>query len=86
MKTNVAVGRAEAMVALLLAGLSGACTNSHEPAAEESRAKQVLDAQYAARSEPQPMQASEADRIYENYLENIGKPLENKGTSGSSRR
>jgi hypothetical protein len=27
------------------------------------------------------MQASEADRIYENYLENIGEPLESESTT-----
>ena len=38
-----------------------------------SRARAVLDAQYAAQGKMPPMQAEEADRIYEGYLESVGK-------------
>lgn len=47
----------------------------------ESRAKAVLDAQYAATGKTSPMQADEADRIYENYLDSIGKPVKSSSTT-----
>lgn len=81
MKSHIAFGRSGVVLAVLLAGFAGACTKPHDPGIE-SRAKQVLDAQYAAKEEPKPMQASEADRIYENYLNNIGEPLESDGVTG----
>lgn len=34
----------------------------------------VWDAQYAARAEPMPARPEEAQRIYENYLQSLGKP------------
>ncbi|MBO6635652.1 MAG: hypothetical protein JJ937_14045, partial [Parvibaculum sp.] len=79
MKTHVACRRSGAALMLLLMGLVAGCAQSNEPSPApvgESRAKQVLDAQYAAKGGPKPMQASEADRIHENYLDNIGEPLE----------
>ncbi|MEP0707765.1 hypothetical protein [Parvibaculum sp.] len=84
MKAHVACRRSGAALMLLLMGLAAGCAQPNEPSpapATESQAKQVLDAQYAAKGNPKPMQASEADRIYENYLENIGEPLESESTT-----
>jgi hypothetical protein len=83
MKTHVACRRSGAALMLLLMGLVAGCAQSNEPSPPgESRAKQVLDAQYAAKGGPKPMQASEADRIHENYLDNIGEPLESESATG----
>lgn len=79
MKSHVAFGGLRMTVVLLLAGFVGACAGPQPDPEVRSRAKEVLDAQYAARGKPQPMQASEADEIYENYLESIGEPLEGDG-------
>ena len=76
MKSHVAFGWLRMTVVFLLAGFAGACAGQQPDPGVQSRAKEVLDAQYAARGKPQPMQASEADEIYENYLESIGEPLE----------
>jgi hypothetical protein len=35
----------------------------------------ILNAQYAARQEPMPARPEEAQRIYENYLQSMGKPV-----------
>lgn len=68
--------------ALLLFPLLGtaACASPDEPIVE-SRAKAVLEAQYAATEKTSPMQADEADRIYENYLDSIGKPVKSNSTT-----
>lgn len=58
----------------------GACEVPQE-AVVESRAKAVLDAQYAATAKTPPMQAEEAARIYKNYIENIGEPMESRSTT-----
>lgn len=63
------------VLALLPMLMLAACETPDEGIVE-SRARAVLDAQYAAEGKTPPMQAEEADRIYENYLENIGKPME----------
>ncbi|MEQ8268697.1 MAG: hypothetical protein RH982_16005 [Parvibaculum sp.] len=56
-----------------LAALSGCAETKAPEAASPSRAEAVLDAQYAAKGKPKPMQADEADRIYEEYLKSIGE-------------
>ncbi|MBA4208263.1 MAG: hypothetical protein C0454_01905 [Parvibaculum sp.] len=65
-----------APVLALLPLLMLAACESPDEGIVESRARAVLDAQYAADGKTPPMQAEEADRIYENYLDNIGKPME----------
>jgi len=75
MRNRVGFGCSKVVLVLALVGLAAACTRPHDPGIE-SRTKQVLDAQYAAKGKAKPMQASEADKIYENYLESIGEPLE----------
>lgn len=65
-----------APVLVLLPLLMLAACESPDEGIVESRARAVLDAQYAADGKTPPMQAEEADRIYENYLDNIGKPME----------
>ena len=58
-----------------------ACADQKEVSAAppQSRAKAVLDAQYAAESKQPPMQSAEADRAYDAYLEGIGKKSKEKG-------
>lgn len=65
-----------ALGGLLVLSLA-ACAEPRTPPPPEgpSRAEAVLDAQYAAQGKPKPMRASEANRIYEEYLESIGKPI-----------
>ena len=65
---------AVAFTALGLASLA-ACAGPHATSVPppESRAKAVLDGQYAAEGRQPPMQAAEAERIYDAYLESIGK-------------
>lgn len=65
-----------AAIAALLA--LGGCANPPAPETEEtrSRTQSILDAQYAAKGKPKPMQASEADRIHEEYLKSIGERAE----------
>jgi len=74
---------AVAFAALGLISLA-ACAEPRDTAvvSPESRAKAVLDAQYAAEGRQPPMQSAEADRIYDAYLESIGKKSDEK-TSGS---
>lgn len=67
-------------LALLSLFALGACEVPQE-AVVESRAKAVLDAQYAATAKTPPMQAEEAARIYKNYIENIGEPMESRSTT-----
>ncbi|ABS61699.1 hypothetical protein Plav_0076 [Parvibaculum lavamentivorans DS-1] len=56
--------------------LLAACeTQSPPPAPAASGADTVLDAQYAAKGKAKPMSGTEGSRIYDEYLENIGKPL-----------
>ncbi|PKQ08458.1 MAG: hypothetical protein CVT73_07155 [Alphaproteobacteria bacterium HGW-Alphaproteobacteria-12] len=76
-------GFAVACAVLGLASLT-ACAEPRDAAVAppESRAKAVLDAQYAAEGRQPPMQSAEADRIYDAYLESIGKKSEEK-TAGS---
>lgn len=63
----------------------GACAGTTAPVpSDPSRAEIVLDAQYAAKEKPKPMQASEADRIYEEYIGNIGKSQATEKTSSTS--
>jgi hypothetical protein len=42
----------------------------------------VMNAQYTTKTKSPPMSGAEADAIYKNYIENIGKPV--KPTSGLS--
>lgn len=67
-------GLAGAVSALGLA-LLASCAEPRDTSAPppESRAKAVLDAQYAAEGHQPPMQSAEAERIYDAYLESIGK-------------
>lgn len=44
----------------------------------------VLDAQYAARAEPMPARPEEAQRIYESYLQSIGKPARKPSTESDA--
>lgn len=62
-----------------------ACADQKEVSAvpPQSRAKAVLDAQYAAESKQPPMQSAEADRAYDAYLEGIGKKSKEKGADVS---
>lgn len=55
------------------AALAGCADTTAPEVAGPSRAQAVLDAQYAAKGKPKPMQAAEADRIYEEYLKSIGE-------------
>jgi hypothetical protein len=65
--------------ALLLCGLCASATaNEATPAPSAYRA--VMDAQYAARQQPLPARPEETQRIYENYLESIGKPARGPST------
>lgn len=52
----------------------GAAAIADEAAPPPSAYRTVMDAQYAARQQPTPMRPEEALRIYENYLQSIGKP------------
>lgn len=45
-----------------------------EAAPAPSAYRAVMGAQYAARQPPLPARPEEAQRIYENYLQSIGKP------------
>lgn len=67
-------------LAMLALFALGACEVPQE-AVVESRAKAVLDAQYTATAKTPPMQAEEAARIYDNYIENIGEPMESRSTT-----
>lgn len=58
--------------ALLLGAVPAARADDAVPSISAYRA--VLDAQYAARAEPMPVRPEEAQRIYESYLQSIGKP------------
>ncbi len=73
MKQLVIVG---AIAATLLAACSTPRADVAAP--PSSRAKAVLEAQYAAQGKQAPMQSAEADRIYENYLERIGEEPKKK--------
>lgn len=73
MKQLVVAG---AIAATLLAACSTPRTDVATP--PPSRAKAVLDAQYAAEGRQAPMQSAEANRIYENYLEGIGEEPKKK--------
>lgn len=66
---NLMVSLAAFGLALLLAG----CAT--EPVTGPRSEQLVMDAQHTAKSKTPPMQAVEADAIYKNYIENIGKPV-----------
>ncbi|HEY4345577.1 MAG TPA: hypothetical protein VGN05_14600 [Parvibaculum sp.] len=51
-----------------------------EKAADVTPTQSVMDAQYTAKAKTPPMDAAEADAIYKNYIDNIGKPV--RPTSG----
>lgn len=53
-----------------------------DEATKPSAYRAVMDAQYAARQQPLPARPEEAQRIYENYLQSIGKPA--RDLSGGS--
>lgn len=74
MRYSMQKGFVIAFAALSLASLA-ACAGSKDAsvAQPESRAGNVLDAQYAAEGRQPPMQSAEADRIYDAYLESLGK-------------
>lgn len=61
-----------AACAFLFFGLGATAMADEAPRLSAYRT--VMDAQYAARQEPKPARAEEAQRIYENYLKSIGKP------------
>lgn len=66
----------KAILGCLALLLVSACADNRRDASiapPESRTKAVLDAQYAAKGPKPPMQSVEADRIYDTYIENIGK-------------
>jgi len=65
--------------ALLLFGLCGPAM-SEEAAPFPSAYRAVMDAQYAARQQSLPARPEETQRIYENYLESIGKPARKPST------
>jgi hypothetical protein len=79
MQTGLAVAVSTLGLALLASCAEPRDTSAPPPA---SRAKAVLDAQYAAEGRQPPMQSAEAERIYNAYLESIGKKLE-KDESGN---
>jgi len=81
MKRSTRSGLAVASAALGLASLT-ACAEPRDTAAvpPESRAKAVLDAQYAAEGPQPPMQSAEAERIYDAYIESIGNKPEEEAT------
>lgn len=73
-----------ALLAALASIALTACAQQRDAsiAPPESRAKAVLDAQYAAEGRQPPMQSAEANRIYDNYIEEIGeKSKEQKSIS-----
>ena len=59
-----------------------ACAEPRTPPQGPSRAEAVLDAQYAAQGKTKPMRANEANRIYEEYLKSIGKPIDMEPNAG----
>jgi hypothetical protein len=61
------------LCAVLLLG-AGPAARADDAAPSMSAYRAVLDAQYAARAEPMPARPEEAQRIYETYLQSIGKP------------
>ncbi|MBX3495164.1 MAG: hypothetical protein KF769_02885 [Parvibaculum sp.] len=74
--TSLFIGRAASRgAAAFLALALTACQSPplSPPPDVKSRTETVLDAQYAASGKPKPMQAAEADRIYEEYLKSIGE-------------
>jgi hypothetical protein len=82
--------RATAVAALL--ALAGCATPPREPAAPPSpplsAARQVMDAQYAARpmGPPAGLNGDEATVIYQNYLKQIGRPETGGNRPGNSGR
>lgn len=66
------LARLAACAALLLSVCPAARADDAAPPMSAYRA--VMDAQYAARQEPMPVRPEEAQRVYENYLQSIGKP------------
>jgi hypothetical protein len=46
--------------------------------------REVMDAQYAARQPPLAARAEEAQRIYDAYLQSIGKPRRDPSTSSGA--
>ncbi|MEP2828711.1 hypothetical protein [Parvibaculum sp.] len=78
----------KALVSILAVLSLAACTSQNNASIEPpgSRAEAVLDAQYAAEGRQPPMQSAEADRIYDAYLEGIGKKSKEKASDpGKSR-
>jgi len=74
--TSSFIGRATSRAAAAFLALAlTACQSPplSPPPDVKSRTETVLDAQFAASEKPKPMQAAEADRIYEEYLESIGE-------------
>lgn len=59
--------------AILLAVPLAACHALTPGPDIKSRTEVVLDAQYAVKDEQKPMQAAEADKIHDGYIESLGK-------------
>lgn len=59
--------------AVLLAMSLAACHALTPGPDIKPRTEIVLDAQYAAKGERKPMQAAEADKIHDGYIESLGK-------------
>lgn len=62
------------MLCAILLLTAGPAARADDALPSMSAYRAVWDAQYAARAEPMPARPEEAQRIYENYLQSLGKP------------
>lgn len=69
--------------AFLILGLCTPAT-AGEVTPVPSAYRAAMDAQYAARQQPLPARPEETQRIYENYLQSIGKPARDLSTNAST--
>jgi uncharacterized protein YcfL len=74
-------GSFKTLTALCLALALPGCSTP-EKVAGPTQQQAVMDAQRTAKAEPTSMNGEEADRIYKNYIKNIGTPV--RPTSGLS--
>lgn len=74
MKKEMRVKSRKIMVAFGLGILLGVSACAPQPRAGLTQEQQVMEAQRAARTPGVAMNGDEADAVYKNYLDNIGKP------------
>ncbi|KAB7738609.1 hypothetical protein F2P47_16500 [Parvibaculum sedimenti] len=74
-------------ISVVAVGAVSLASCANEKVAGPTQEQSVMAAQYAVRPSDgrAPMQGAEADKVYENYIDSIGKPLRSSNNEPSVR-